>query len=193
MTLSALALAAQAWLSPCTIDQIGPARCGTYEVWENREAKSGRRIPLNVIVLPAASQPARPDPLVFLQGGPGDAPSFNARFYNGVFASVRTTRDLVLIDLRGTGQSAALTCPEFGQRDSAGAFDDQLLNPRRRSRVSNTPRTACRSSSVHHGDRSSTTSTRSSALFGYTQVNLLRHFVRDSGRAILHGAPSLRV
>jgi pimeloyl-ACP methyl ester carboxylesterase len=129
VTLSALALAAQAWLSPCTIDQIGPARCGTYEVWENREAKSGRRIPLNVIVLPATNQPARPDPLVFLQGGPGDAPSFNTRFYNGVFASVRTTRDLVLIDLRGTGQSAALTCPELVQRDSASTFDDQLLNP----------------------------------------------------------------
>ena len=128
MTLSALALAAQAWLSPCTLDQIGPARCGTYEVWENREAKSGRRIPLNVIVLPAANQPARPDPLVFLQGGPGDAPSFNARFYNGVFASVRTTRDLVLIDLRGTGQSAALTCPELGQRDREGAFDENMLN-----------------------------------------------------------------
>ncbi len=130
MTPPALALAAQAWLSPCTIDQVGPARCGTYEVWENREARRGRKIPLNVIVLPALSQPARPDPLVFLQGGPGDAPSFNARFYGGVFASIRQTRELVLIDLRGTGKSAALTCPELGQRDTAGAFDDQLLSPR---------------------------------------------------------------
>jgi pimeloyl-ACP methyl ester carboxylesterase len=128
--LPALALAAQAWLSPCTIDQIGAARCGTYEVWENREAKRGRKIPLNVIVLPAVSQPARPDPLVLLQGGPGDAPSFNARFANSVFASVRKTRDLVLIDLRGTGKSAALTCPELGQRDSGGAFDENMLNTR---------------------------------------------------------------
>src|SRR4029453_4223957 len=57
-------------------------------------------------------------------------PSFNARFYGGVFASIRKTRELVLIDLRGTGKSAALTCPELGQRDTAGAFDDQLLSPR---------------------------------------------------------------
>jgi pimeloyl-ACP methyl ester carboxylesterase len=128
MTLAALALAAQTWLSPCTVDQVGPARCGTYEVWENREARSGRKIAINVIVLPAVTQPPRPDPLVFLQGGPGDAPSFNARFYNGVFASVRQTRDLVLVDLRGTGKSAALVCPELQQRDSAGALDENLLN-----------------------------------------------------------------
>ena len=128
MTLAALALAAQAWLSPCVIDQVGPARCGTYEVWENRRAKGGPKIPINVIVLPATSEPALPDPLVFLQGGPGDAPSFNARFYNGVFASVRKTRDLVLIDLRGTGKSAALTCPELAQPDASGTLDDNLLN-----------------------------------------------------------------
>ena len=128
MTLAALALTAQAWLSPCIGQEIGPGRCGTFEVWENREAKSGRKIPIYVMVLPAQTQPAKADPLVFLQGGPGDAPNFNARFYNRVFASVRKTRDLVLIDLRGTGKSAALTCPEFGQRDSAGAFDENMLN-----------------------------------------------------------------
>jgi pimeloyl-ACP methyl ester carboxylesterase len=127
--LAAAALAAQTWLSPCAVDQIGPARCGTYDVWENRETKTGRRLPINVIVLPAESQPAKPDPLVFLQGGPGDAPSFNARFASSVFATIRKTRDLVLIDLRGTGKSAALTCPELGQRDSTGAFDENMLSP----------------------------------------------------------------
>jgi pimeloyl-ACP methyl ester carboxylesterase len=128
VTLAALALAAQTWLSPCIGQEIGPGRCGTYEVWENRDAKTGRKIPIYVMVLPAQGQPAKADPLVFLQGGPGDAPNFNARFYNRVFASLRKTRDLVLIDLRGTGKSAALTCPELGQRDGTGAFDENMLN-----------------------------------------------------------------
>jgi pimeloyl-ACP methyl ester carboxylesterase len=44
-----------------------------------------------------------------------------------VFAEVRRTRDLVLIDLRGTGRSAALTCPELAQPDATGVLDaDQL-------------------------------------------------------------------
>jgi pimeloyl-ACP methyl ester carboxylesterase len=122
--------AAQAVVKPCTIDQVaGPAECGTFDVWENREAKSGRRIPLNIIVLRALATPVQPDPLVFLQGGPGDAPSFNARFYSRVFEGVRRTRDLVLIDLRGTGRSAPLTCPELSQPDASGVLDADQLGP----------------------------------------------------------------
>src|SRR5262245_33474747 len=116
MFIAATFLVAQIVLTPCTVEGVpGPARCGTYRVWENRELKQGRKVPLSVIVLDALTPDRKPDPLVFLQGGPGDAPSFNARFYSSVFANVRQTRDLVLIDLRGTGKSAALTCPELAE------------------------------------------------------------------------------
>lgn len=171
MILAAFTLAAPAWLSPCAVDQIGAARCGTYEVWENREAKTGRRIPINVIVLPASTQPARPDPLVILQGGPGDAPSFNARFISTTFAAVRKTRDLVLIDLRGTGKSAALTCPELGRPGATGVFDEHLLSA---SAVR-----ACRARLEQHTDlRLYTTANAVDDLdevleaLGYSQVNL---------------------
>ena len=42
-------------LKRCTSKQ-GPldAYCGTIEVWENREAQTGRRIRLKVVVLPGA-------------------------------------------------------------------------------------------------------------------------------------------
>lgn len=107
----------------------GAARCGVYEVPEDRSRTASRRIPLNVIILPATGASRRPDPLVFLQGGPGDAPSFNARFYSRVFARIREARDLVLVDLRGTGRSAALACPELGVPDvSSGVFDEHLLS-----------------------------------------------------------------
>ena len=41
-------------LQPCELPGIaGGGRCGTFEVYENRTAKTGRRIPLNVVVVPA--------------------------------------------------------------------------------------------------------------------------------------------
>ncbi len=71
----ALALFAQIALIPCNIEGVpGPARCGTYRVWENRETKRGRQINISITVLDALTANRKPDPLVFLQGGPGDAP-----------------------------------------------------------------------------------------------------------------------
>lgn len=127
--LPALALAAQVAMAPCTIEGVpGEARCGTHRVWENRETRQGRPIELSIIVLPATSADRRPDPLFALAGGPGDAPSFNARFFSRAFAEVRKHRDLVFVDLRGTGKSAPLTCPELAAPDATGRFDADLLS-----------------------------------------------------------------
>src|SRR5690349_7319150 len=49
------------------------ALCGTYQVWENREAKAGRRLTLNIVLLPALSSSPAPDPVFYLSGGPGAA------------------------------------------------------------------------------------------------------------------------
>src|SRR5512141_1343099 len=62
------------FLSPCDVAGLKEkARCGTYEVWENRDAKAGRRIGLKVVVLPATGSPREPDAITFLGGGPGEA------------------------------------------------------------------------------------------------------------------------
>lgn len=129
MIFAATALAAQVALAPCTIEGVpGRARCGTYKVWENRHARQGRQIDLSIIVLSALEPNQKPDPFFMLQGGPGDAPSFNARFYSRAFHDIRKTRDLVLVDLRGTGKSEALTCPELAKPDADGNFDAHLLS-----------------------------------------------------------------
>ena len=129
MMVAAAALAAQVALAPCAIEGVpGQAQCGTYTVWENRDAKQGRQIDLSIIVLPAVEPQAKADPFFMLQGGPGDAPSFNARFYSRAFQDIRKTRDIVLVDLRGTGKSAALTCPELARPDADGNFDPNLLS-----------------------------------------------------------------
>lgn len=127
--ISALALAAQVVLAPCAIEGVpGAARCGSYRVWENRDTKQGRQIDLSIIVLAATTADRRPDPLFAISGGPGDAPSFNARFFSRAFSEIRKHRDLVLIDLRGTGKSAPLTCPELAKPDASGTYDANLLN-----------------------------------------------------------------
>ena len=114
-TLASL-FAANAWagagdlrLKPCEDPKLTqPAKCGTFTVWENRAAKAGRTIDLNVVLLQATGSDRKPDPVVFLSGGPGEAAASAAQY----FASepTRATRDIVLVDARGTGRSNGLHC-----------------------------------------------------------------------------------
>jgi pimeloyl-ACP methyl ester carboxylesterase len=95
--------------APCQVEGVaGPARCATVRVRES--ATGDRTIDLRVIVLPATSSPAAPDPIVPLAGGPGQGSADLARFMAQRFAAFRDRRDLVLIDQRGTGTSNGLWC-----------------------------------------------------------------------------------
>ena len=47
------------------------ASCGIFEVYENRVARAGRRLRLNIVALPTLAPEPKPDPLFFLAGGPG--------------------------------------------------------------------------------------------------------------------------
>ncbi len=128
MILEAIVLAAQLALTPCAVEGVaGDVRCGRHRVWEDRDAKQGRQIELNVIVLRATDAPREPDPLFVLAGGPGQASSQIARFSSTIFAEVRRHRDLVLVDLRGTGRSHPLTCPELAEPRPDGTLDSDWL------------------------------------------------------------------
>ena len=70
----------------------------------------------------------KPDPFFMLAGGPGDAPSFNASFFSRVFHDIRRRRDIVLVDLRGTGKSSPLFCPELGRPGANGIYDENQLS-----------------------------------------------------------------
>ncbi len=103
-------------LAPCDLPGLREkARCGTLPVYEDREAKAGRRIGLRVVVLPATKLPAAPDPLFVLVGGPGEAAAEGAPWLAVEFATVRERRDIVLVDQRGTGRSHPLDCDLFGK------------------------------------------------------------------------------
>jgi len=98
-------------LKPCkAADGLGDAYCGTLDVFEDRAAKSGRKIPLQIVVLPALKQKYAPDPLFFLAGGPGQGAAKMARDLQEPLRQVETDRDIVLVDQRGTGKSNPLEC-----------------------------------------------------------------------------------
>ncbi|NNF06325.1 MAG: alpha/beta fold hydrolase [Candidatus Eisenbacteria bacterium] len=100
------------FLGPC--DVVPGALCGTYEVWENRQAAKGRRIELYLVVLPATGEGPVGPPVFPLAGGPGQAAAEGAGFIAGMLSAVRPSHDLVLVDQRGTGSSHPLDCAEPG-------------------------------------------------------------------------------
>jgi pimeloyl-ACP methyl ester carboxylesterase len=96
------------------------ARCGDLIVPENRTKPNGRALRLAVAVVPAASSPVAPDPVVFLAGGPGGFPFGEAA--NLVSVGLNRDRDLILISQRGTVYAPtepAPTCPEMDQAAQA--------------------------------------------------------------------------
>ena len=81
------------------------ARCGTFVVPEDRAEANGHTIGLRVVVLPALVKPARRDAVAYLAGGPGDAATEVALAGAWQSSQLRTYRDLLLVDQRGTGGS----------------------------------------------------------------------------------------
>jgi len=110
-------------LEPCELPGLeGAARCGTYEVFEDRAAGAGRTIPLHVVLLPARGESALPDPVVFFAGGPGVATTEMATGLATFYADDLERRDFLLVDYRGTGRSRPLFCP-YQQGESRGVAE----------------------------------------------------------------------
>ncbi|HWK90413.1 MAG TPA: alpha/beta fold hydrolase, partial [Longimicrobium sp.] len=106
---------------------VAGARCGTLTVPEARDTPGGRSIQLAVAVAPATDGAARQeDPLLILVGGPGDAATERLRGVGSAFAAINRTRDIVLVDQRGTGRSAPLRCP-FGDDANPQSYLDEFL------------------------------------------------------------------
>jgi pimeloyl-ACP methyl ester carboxylesterase len=111
-------------LSPCRLEGFQhQALCGTYEVFEDRVAKQGRKVPLRIVLVPALAASPEPDPLVLLAGGPGQAAT-EAPVLQMV-DRIHRSRDILLVDQRGTGKSRPLDCnPDPPDAGLSAKFDD---------------------------------------------------------------------
>lgn len=115
-------------LEPCNIPVLtSDAGCGKYEVYEDRAAKAGRKITLNILVLPAVSPPA-PDPVFVLAGGPGMGAVSLAKGGGDYLIKLRRERELVFVDQRGTGESNPLNCNQAANKDEMRTYFTEGVN-----------------------------------------------------------------
>jgi pimeloyl-ACP methyl ester carboxylesterase len=90
-------------------------RCGYLTVPEDRGQPGGKTIRLHVGVFKSQSPNPQPDPIVYLEGGPGGHALDNAEYsFQGRFDPFLENRDFIMFDQRGTGFSEpALDCTEL--------------------------------------------------------------------------------
>lgn len=86
------------------------AYCATFLVPENRTKPNTRQLPLAVAWIPADTADPEPDPLIYVAGGPGQSALESYPSLHHALAKVRSKRDIVLLDQRGTGGSNPLHC-----------------------------------------------------------------------------------
>lgn len=125
---------------PCPIDVPAALRgrvsCGTLVVPEDRKNPSeSELVRIAVAILRSASSSPAPDPVLFLEGGPGDPTLPSLEDWEE--SPFLEKRHLILFDQRGTGFSTpSLECPELYDmwdrtRDrhlTAGEHEEELLS-----------------------------------------------------------------
>lgn len=117
-------------LHRCQLPDVqGDVRCGTYEVFEDRSAKSGRTIKLKIVVLKSLGSKPAPDAIFPLHGGPGAPATGLVEFANDMLKPVRQDHDLVFVDQRGTGDSNPLKCDVADNSKDLTSFFGGILPP----------------------------------------------------------------
>jgi pimeloyl-ACP methyl ester carboxylesterase len=119
-------------MTSCTIQGYPhPVECGVLQVAADRSATNSGTIGLRVVRIASRGLERQPTPLFMLAGGPGQAATEAYPAVLPILADAIRDRDVVLVDQRGTGQSAALDCAVDESLDQA--FDrDGLAKTARR-------------------------------------------------------------
>ncbi|MFP4324064.1 MAG: alpha/beta hydrolase [Anaerolineales bacterium] len=140
-----------------------PIDCGFLTVPQNRADPASGTIDLAVAILGSRSATPAPDPIIYLEGGPGGSALVGVEGWYDL--PLLDTREMILFDQRGTGYSQpSLDCPGIEESED---LDTDLP--------------ACRADLVAQGvDLDAYTSAESAAdvnalreALGYDQVNLL--------------------
>lgn len=117
-------------LTECVLSEPGvetqvDAECGTLTVLEDPSNPDGRKLSLNIAVVPAIKRSPQPDPLFILAGGPGQAATeVFPSLYSTLFR-IHEQREIVLVDQRGTGESNPLRCIDL---DDESLEEEQVIS-----------------------------------------------------------------
>lgn len=105
-------------------EEVGDVTCGYVRVPENwANPNPDRMLSISYVVLKSFSDHPEPDPVVYLEGGPGGSALSGVSMMAEVFAVQRQTRDIVLFDQRGTTFSSPLVCSAFTIDEAVSSFD----------------------------------------------------------------------
>ena len=125
---------------PVSVGQHERVSCGWLVVPERRARPMRREVRLAVAVIHPPAPLANADPLLYVTGGPGFA-SLLVNVPRFLAEPLVTDRDVVLVDLRGTGASLpSLACPEVDEGALLAAPSRDVTARRRNVREI----TACR-------------------------------------------------
>ncbi|HHH27488.1 MAG TPA: alpha/beta fold hydrolase, partial [Polyangiaceae bacterium] len=109
-------------MASCTVAGYGhPVECGGLEVPANRDDPNGTKLALRVVRVPVRGSEPEPVPLFMLAGGPGQAATEAYPPMLTILGEAVRNREVILVDQRGTGQSAPLDCET--PDDLSAAFD----------------------------------------------------------------------
>lgn len=101
-------------LSDCSIG-AGPAKitaqCTTIDVPLNPDDPAAGNLGIAIARIPARRQSKHTDAFTMIAGGPGQSAQQSYQSIASAFRRVGRDRDIILIDQRGTGESAKLECP----------------------------------------------------------------------------------
>ncbi len=89
--------------------------CGSLTVPEDRSQPDGNKVKIKFAIFRSNASNPKPDPIVYLAGGPGEHALESASLvFETRFAPLTANRDLIIFDQRGTGYSEpSLECPEL--------------------------------------------------------------------------------
>lgn len=107
-------------------------QCGYLYVPEDYKEREGPKIELAVAIIRSLSNQPAPDPIVYLEGGPGGSALADPDSW--LESPLRDERDIILLDQRGTGFSLpSLNCIELEEEEedalaATQACRDRLAN-----------------------------------------------------------------
>jgi pimeloyl-ACP methyl ester carboxylesterase len=115
-------------LTPCHVEDVKEnLRCGVYNVFENRRTRTGRKLPLKIVVIPARHPHPDQGPIFYMAGGPGETATELASLVMGWGDAEE--HDVVLVDERGTGDGHRLDCKSPGSDDNLEGYLNGPFDP----------------------------------------------------------------